>query len=184
MRWAAYYDYQAIGDTLIVIYNMKAKANKIIKKDDVIALYDHDTLIGLNILHFSDLIKMHTNGRIYILPKPVLNIINDYLANAGFQRLEELATSGFYIAEFIENNTQGAVINVGKENVQLTKTIALENHTLLVVAEKEAILIDSTIASELTKDEYYVLQYHDLGMSQSGYIVLSQNESVGKDYFA
>lgn len=184
MRWAAYYDYKAIGDTLIVIYNMKAKANKIIKKDDIVALYNNDDLIGLNILHFSDLIKMHTHGRIYILPNPVLDIINDYLANANFQRLEKLETSGFYIAKLIENNAQGALINVGKENVQLTKRVELEPNTILVVAERAAILLDGTKVHELTEDAYYICQYYDIGIDKLGYITLNQNETIGKDYFA
>ena len=83
--WAAYYHYHTTQDTLMIIIDPNSYPSKVEKKDEVVALYDNERLIGINLLNFSNTIKMKTNGRIIYLPPLVLKVINDKLQNAGLE---------------------------------------------------------------------------------------------------
>lgn len=98
MKYAIYYNYKTIGDVLMIVFNSNAKPDRVVKKNDVVALYKDDTLIGINILNFSDVMKLKVDGFIPLINKKMLEVVNDLLVNASLSPLEEEKESGFRVA--------------------------------------------------------------------------------------
>ncbi len=185
MRWAAYYDYRAIGDVLLIVFDMSAKTNRVIRQNDIVALYHDDKMIGINILIFSDIVKMHTHGRIFLFPIPVIKIINDLLMNAGLAPLDYLNDSGFYVGQFIANTEQGAIISLGDQEVKVSPPLEANALQYVVVATSDAFLFNGKRVWEVTNDDYYVCRYEDLGLKGKDIIFISEEEKeLGSDYFA
>ena len=102
MKYAIYYNYKTIGDVLVIIFDSNAHPDKVKKSNDVVGLYKDDKLVGINILNFSEIMKLKVDGFIPVINRKMLEIINDTLANAGFEPLEEQKESGFRVAEIVE----------------------------------------------------------------------------------
>ena len=58
MKYGLYYNHNLIGDILLVIFNPNAIPTKIITKDNIVALYKEEELIGYNFLDISEDIKI------------------------------------------------------------------------------------------------------------------------------
>lgn len=102
MKYALYYDYETIGDVLLIVINPSLIPTKQVKTNDVVALYYHDELIGINIFNISKIIKIKAKGLIPLINDDVLNVINHVLENASLNKLEPLSNSGFKIAKIID----------------------------------------------------------------------------------
>jgi tRNA-binding protein len=102
MKYAIYYNYRTIGDDLIIVFDSEAHPDEIKKNDDVVALYKNGKIVGINILNFSEIMKLKVDGFIPIINEKMLKIINNALVNAGFEPLEEQKESGFRVAKIIE----------------------------------------------------------------------------------
>ena len=119
MKYAIYYNYKTIGDDLIIVFDSNAHPDDIKKKGDAVALYKDGKIVGINILNFSEIMKLKVDGFIPVINEKMLKIINDTLVNAGFDPLEEQKESGFRIAEIIEceEHPESEHLHVLKVNV-------------------------------------------------------------------
>lgn len=102
MKYALYYDYETIGDVLLIVINPSLIPTKEVKTNDVVALYYHDELIGINIFNISKIIKIKAKGLIPLINEDVLNVINHVLENASLNKLPPLDDSGFKVAKIID----------------------------------------------------------------------------------
>lgn len=102
MKYALYYDYETIGDVLLIVINPSLIPTKEVKTNDVVALYYHDDLIGINIFNISKIIKIKAKGLIPLINEDVLNVINHVLENASLNKLPPLDDSGFKVAKIID----------------------------------------------------------------------------------
>ncbi len=84
-----YYNRQAVGDVLLIIYDDATIPNKIINNDNVTALYKDGVLIGVNIFDFSKIARIFHNGEIIEPTSEFVKIINHILINANIKPLEE-----------------------------------------------------------------------------------------------
>ncbi len=62
MKYALYYDYETIGDVLMIVINSQATPDRCEKKDNVSILYKNDELVGINIFDISKIIKIKAKG--------------------------------------------------------------------------------------------------------------------------
>ncbi len=102
MKYGLYYNHNLIGDILLVIFNPNAIPTKIITKDNIVALYKEEELIGYNFLDISDDIKIKANGYIPLINHEVTDILNHMLKNAGLLELDYLDDSGFKVAKIVK----------------------------------------------------------------------------------
>lgn len=102
MKYAIYYNYKTIGDDLLIVFDSGAHPDDIKKNGDVVALYKDGKIVGINILNFSEIMKLKVDGFIPVINEKMLKIINDTLTNAGFEPLEAQKESGFRIAKIVE----------------------------------------------------------------------------------
>lgn len=124
MKYAIYYNYKTVGDVLLIVFDANKNPNKIIKKDDVVALYKDNELVGYNIIDISELVKIKVNGLLPVVNEKFLAIINDKLKNANFEPLPEQKESGFKVAEIVEceehpdsEHLHVLKVNVGEEKL-------------------------------------------------------------------
>lgn len=102
-KYAFYYDYESIGDVLLIVINSSSEIpNKAIKKDDVTILYKNDELIGINIFNISKVLKIKAKGFIPLVNEKILDVINHIIENAGLEKLPLQKESGFRVAKIIE----------------------------------------------------------------------------------
>lgn len=103
MEYACYYNYKTIDDTLLIEFKPTEYPTKVIKKDNVVALYNkNEELVGINIFNISEIIKIKANGFIHHLNKEVLDVINSILKNANIKELNYQEGSGFKVAKIID----------------------------------------------------------------------------------
>ena len=102
MKYALYYDYETIGDVLLVVIKPTVIPTKEVKINDVVALYNKDELIGINIFNISKVIKIKAKGLIPLINGDILNVINHILENANLEKLPIQIESGFRVAKIVD----------------------------------------------------------------------------------
>ncbi len=102
MKYALYYDYETIGDVLLVVIEPTIIPTKEVKINDVVALYNKDELIGINIFNISKVIKIKAKGLIPLINEDILNVINHILENANLVKLPMQIESGFRVAKIVD----------------------------------------------------------------------------------
>ena len=102
MKYALYYDYETIGDVLLVVIKPTIIPTKEVKINDVVALYNKDELIGINIFNISKVIKIKAKGLIPLINEDILNVINHILENANLEKLPIQIESGFRVAKIVD----------------------------------------------------------------------------------
>lgn len=84
-----YYNRKTIGDVLIIELERELIPDKIIKNNDVAALYKGDKLVGVNIFDFSKVVKLHHEGELLEPAKEFIEVVNYMLINANVEPLKE-----------------------------------------------------------------------------------------------
>ena len=102
MKYALYYDYETIGDVLLVVIKPTIIPTKEVKINDVVALYNKDELIGINIFNISKVIKIKAKGLIPLINEDILSVINHILENANLEKLPIQIESGFRVAKIVD----------------------------------------------------------------------------------
>jgi tRNA-binding protein len=102
MKYGLYYNHNLIGDILLVVFAPNAIPTKVIQKDNIVALYKDDELVGYNFLNISEDIKIKANGYIPLINHEVTDILNHMLKNAGLVELDYLDNSGFKVAKILK----------------------------------------------------------------------------------
>lgn len=179
MSWAAYYHYTLYQDALLVVIEPELHPTRIEKKDRVVVLYAHDTIIGMNFLHISEIIKMKAYGRIPFLPLPVFTILNDQLNNVGLPLLPMLSSSGFYVAQVKEIiDEKKAKITVKGQEVIFSYQGQLEAGDCVVVAMEGTILFSGIKVSKM-----HLCSDEDVGGIGNNTFIATEHNEIGKDYF-
>lgn len=179
--WAAFYHYHTTNDTLMVVMDPWTNPNKIVKKDEVVSLYRDEHLIGINILNFSNTIKMKTNGRVIYFPPVVVKVINDKLENAGLNPLIEEKESSFIVARVKSIIGNEVTLDIGNEDikVQTNREVALDSK--VVIAKENTILFNLDVVSEI--EQYRILNGMELGLEHDNIVVVDSLLKEGEDYF-
>ena len=101
-RYALYYDYESIGDVLLIVFDSNTIPNVIKRDNDVVSLYKDDKLIGINIFNISKIMKIKAKGYIPLVSDRVLEVINTILKNSNVAELPAQKDSGFKVAKIVD----------------------------------------------------------------------------------
>ncbi len=102
MKYGVYYNHETIGDILLIVFEPNIIPNKVIKHENVVALYNNDSLVGYNFLNISEDIKIKADGYIPLMNDKVIDVLNYILKNHDLKPLDYLNESGFKVAEIKE----------------------------------------------------------------------------------
>lgn len=98
MKYGVYYNHETIGDILLIVFEPNIIPNKVIKHDNVVALYNNDKIVGYNFLNISEDIKIKADGYIPVMNDKVIDVLNYILKNHNLEPLDYLHESGFKVA--------------------------------------------------------------------------------------
>ena len=101
-RYGLYYNHKTIGDVLLIEFKPNEYPTRVEKYDNVVALYDNDDLVGINVFNISDIIKIKADGFIHHLNNEVTDVLNLLLTSKGLKPLPYLKDSGFRIAKIVD----------------------------------------------------------------------------------
>lgn len=101
-RYGLYYNHKTIGDVLLIEFKPNEYPTRVEKHDNVVALYDNDDLVGINVFNISDIIKIKADGFIHHLNNDVTDVLNLLLTSKGLKPLPYLKDSGFRIAKIVD----------------------------------------------------------------------------------
>ncbi len=97
-----FYNHQAIKDVLIVVIEPEARVLKSETHNNVVALYGEDNkLVGYNIFHVDDVMKIKANGVIFVPDSKLLEVVNSLLEREGLTPLPEVKDSGYRVAKVL-----------------------------------------------------------------------------------
>jgi len=193
-----FYDYRAIGDILLIVFDNAKVANRIDKLSDAVVLYRDEDIIGINLFDISRIVRIKASGMIISPAKEFVDVINHVLLNDGLAPLPEVTSSGFVVGQVLETTASNerrkplAKIDLGNR-VIYTEIDADEpaKGSLVVIALAGTIMFDgSTITSSETDGVYSegkLCSARDLSIieEEKGDKIFSLDEQyhIGQDFF-
>ena len=88
-NYCLYYSYKTKGDVLFITFDGEKKATKVENKGRVTVLYHENEIIGYRISNIKDIIKIRSDGVIYLPNKEMIAVINSILKNQHLELLEQ-----------------------------------------------------------------------------------------------
>lgn len=187
-NYSLFYSYKNIGDVLLVVFDNDLKATSHIRKGQVEVIYHDEQIIGYNIFDISKIIKIKTQGLIYLPSKELVAIINSILKNNDVEELANPTSSGYIIGEVVDITNKGdkkvVSIDIGKEIVKAFTNNEIHIKDKIVVATLHTRLNDGRTVKIIDDTNAFIVTEKDLQISNSNNILfLDVEEENGKDFF-
>lgn len=200
MDYSLFYNYNLLGDVLMVIIKNDIIPSRVATHDDVTILYDEkEEIVGINIFNISSIIKIKSTGLIVLPVNPIIDVINAKLMALGIMPLPYVNESGFKIGEVLtcvehEESDHLHVLTVDVKDKILNIVCGAPNVALgqkVVVAMLGTMLFDGSriMPSKLLgiDSEGMLCSPKELHLATAselrGILVLDANAPVGADFF-
>lgn len=152
VKGSYFYNYKTVGDILMVVIknDLHPTSKKVI--NDVTFIYNGDELIGINFFNISRVIKIKSQGKIVLPPKPLIDILNSLLKDISDVELAYIEDSMFVVGKIlsVEEHPESThlhclKVNIGSEILDIVcGALNVEENRLCVVAKVGAIMMDGT----------------------------------------
>ncbi len=149
-----FYNHQALKVVLIIVIDPEARVLKSEAHHDVVALYgENDKLVGYNIFHIDDVLKIKANGAIFTPDAKLLGVINSLLEREGLSALPEMKDSGYRVAKVLSTEEhpldEKALIlklQCGEKTYETVSSLkGIKEGSMVVVALDGTILYDGSV---------------------------------------
>ena len=149
-----FYNHEALKDVLIIVIDPEARVLKSEAHHDVVALYgENDKLVGYNIFHIDDVLKIKANGAIFTPDAKLLEVINSLLEREGLSALPEMKDSGYRVAKVLSTEEhpldEKALIlklQCGEKTYETVSSLkGIKEGSMVVVALDGTILYDGSV---------------------------------------
>jgi tRNA-binding EMAP/Myf-like protein len=194
------YVYQpaTMGDMLAIYLEQTLPATRHSKEDNVVFIYHHDQLIGVNIFQPKTLIKDLEQGIIRRMKASSIEVFNHRFQQVGVKVILPSFQSGFIVAEVqqVEPHPDADAlfvcqVNIGTKVIQIvTNSQKVKPGHRLVVALPGAMLLDGQVLQEgmmlKVLSQGMFCSEKTLGISpetQVGVYLLDQQLPIGKDFY-
>lgn len=186
--YSLFYSYKGIGDVLIVIFDNDKKATSSERKGNVEIIYHDKEVIGYNIFEISKIIKIKTQGLIYLPSKELISIVNALLKNNGVEELGIQTNSGYIIGKVVDikpyQEKKIVTININNDILKAYTKEEINLNDIVVIATLGTRLNDGRIVKQLEDTNAFICTEKDLQISENNTILLlDEEEDVGKDFF-
>ena len=178
-NYSLFYSYKSLGDVLMININDAFLVNKEERKNNIVCLYHDDTLLGINIFDISKIIKIKSQGMIYLPSSSLIDVINSLLKNNDIEPLAYKSHSGYVIGQIIENE-KTLKVDIKDE------ICVLPIKTNLKVGNKVVIALIGTYLNNgrIVKDYPHLCSYRDLGiMDNEDILIIEEETNIGLDFF-
>ncbi len=192
------YQPETLGDHLAIYLVPSLQPTHHLKKDHIVMIYHHETLIGVNIFQPLRIFPNLKNGIIRQLSLEQVATFNRYFHQHGISLVLPTFQSGFTIGEItsIEAHPDADALWIcqvilGDANIQVvTNSTKVKPKQKVVVALPGAMLLDGQIIEEgmmmKEKSQGMFCSQKTLGMlpeTQVGVYILPENAPIGKDFY-
>ena len=142
--------------------------------NDVEVLYKQGQPIVYMIHHISKYFKIWMDGYIYLPSKPLIDVVNSILINAGLEQLAYKNESGFIIGKI---TTKSPYLHGFYYDIDIKKQIVHSYSTQeIAVGKKVVVAIENTILDE----KRYFLHYDLEGQQIDAYLVNEKDLSISE----
>ena len=178
-NYSLFYNYRHIGDVLIVIFDNDKSPTRNERKKDVEVIYHQDEVIGYNIFNIRNVVKIKSEGLIYLPSPTLINVINNILKNSGVEELAPTKESGYIIGE-VKRIDGNIAINIGKEEVIIPLNNEVQLGDKVVIAK-----VGTRLNTGINVQQFaHLCLEKDLQISEEDIVlILDKDEEVGKDFF-
>ena len=200
MKATLFYNYQLIGDVLLVNLDSELLPTRSETKDDVTLVYSNDKLVGINIFNFSENIKFKTQGRIVLPPDTLIDIINDKCAKFNIEKIDYVKESGFKVGKIlsVEEHPESShlhllQVDVGSEVLDIVCGARnVKENMKVVVATIGTTMMDGTLIKKgsLLGEESFGMccSPKELGLNidypPHHLLELDDSVEIGQDFFS
>lgn len=175
MNCALFYSYKNFKDTLFIIFDHNKSATSYKRNKDVVAIYHDDEIIGYNIFHVNQYIKIILNGVVISLPKIIIGMINNMISLSGFKKSIEEYPNSYRIVKIVSNH----MINIDGKNINISLPTDIEINKYAIYCNKNDVLLNL----EISKEDH-LLKENELNISNDNKTYyLNENEIDNKDFF-
>ena len=193
-NYSLQYDYKGVGDVLIIILNGQKTPTRSVNNQDVVAIYSDDELVGINIFNISKIMKIKSQGMIYLPSNAFIDVINTLLTNASLDTLSYVETSGYVIGEIqdVEEVEDGLIcsINLGNEivhAVSLDKSVKEKDK--VVVAIQNTRLPNGEVVGSFDTEfgiiNSHLCSYKDLNIKDcDDVLIIDEDVKISSDFFS
>lgn len=148
-----FYDFETNGDVLFVLLDPEKKPDEIKSEGDITLLYANKELVGMNLFHISNVVKIKSKGVIFAPEEKLLETLNTYLSNHNVPLLPTLKDSGYEVMKItnleehpLEEKAQIVTLeSKGNTYQSVSYYPNLKIGELVVVAKDGTILYDGSI---------------------------------------
>lgn len=182
-NYSLYYSYKEHGDTLFI--KIRDGEGDLTRKsfNNIEAISDKKGLVCLEIHQINKILKIKSNGYLFLPNDLFIDIINGLLSRYNLETLSYIKTSGYFVGKAIGISDHIASIEVDNRVVKAKAPVDLVNNDIVVVALTGALLKDGTRfrgsgifnSKVCFEDDLYLSDKHEI-------IKLENNELVGQDF--
>lgn len=199
MNAVLFYNFKTTGDVLFLVIDGEATPNRIINQERVIVLYKDEKIVGINILDFSEIVKIKGEGLLILPPRPLIDIINHILKNAGIETMSYIESSGFRIGYVLScelhpdsDHLHICKVDVGTAHLDIVCGASnVRTGQKVVVAMPMTTMFDGSqiLSSSLRgiKSEGMLCSFRELHLDNQlaiqGIVTLKENAPIGEDFF-
>lgn len=199
MNYSLFYNYKLIGDILMIVFDNSAIPTHKEVTDNVVRIYKDNDLIGINILDFSEIVKIKSHGLIPLPNKKLIDIINSILTNHNIDTLPYKTESGFKIGKVLtcEEHPESTHLHILKVDVKseildiVCGAANVHEGAIVVVATVGTTMFDGTIIKpgkllgEVSNGMCCSERELNLTDDQTkrGLLLLDDNYEIGSDFF-
>jgi tRNA-binding EMAP/Myf-like protein len=192
------YQPSTMGDMLAIYLEQSLPATRHFKKDNIVFIYNQDTLIGINVFQPTSLIKDLEQGMIRQMKPSSIELLNQTFQQLGMHVTLPSFQSGFVVAEVqqVEPHPDADAlfickVNTGKALIQIvTNSSKVKPYHRVVVALPGAMLLDGQILQEgmmlKVLSQGMFCSEKTLGIrpeTQVGIYLLDDSLPIGKDFY-
>ena len=170
-NYSLHYSYKTTGDVLFIVIKDENVTRKENKSKDVLALYHDDELIGIHISNISKIMKIKSQGMIYLPSNALIDVINSLLENAKLEKLAYQTSSGYIIGK-VESIDDCININIGSRIVR-------------VLNSENGVNINDKVVVKIQGTNCHLCSYKDLDIEDKDDILIIEDDvNIGSDFFS
>lgn len=148
-----FYNHNALKDVLVIVINPEARAIAHKTHGNVVAIYDEKhELIGINIFHIDEVMKIKANGVMFVPDERLLKVVNHILTKEGLEPLPPVTDSGYRVAKVTKTeehplDEKALIIKLecgDKEYETVTSLKGVKVGSIVVIALDGTILYDGS----------------------------------------
>lgn len=183
IKYSIFYNYNNLGDVLLLNNNLSAKCFHNEKRGDVVALYDNENnLYGFNIFNLNKYIKIYEKGLLSYPFDYIVDIINSILINNGFDKIPYYNFSGVRVGIIKSILKDKYTISFNEEEVECFATYDGLKVGDIILYGYYNVLLPSL--RRISNKDGEILKEKDLFIDgNNSFVLIKDNNLIGQDFY-